>query len=170
MQEYDMMKSHDSSRETRKTPTMAERMKIIKYFIRSMYCKKERNQYDIFMLSLYNTLSRNDWAFKPLQEDKIKFYACGPTVYNYAHIGNLCCFTFEDIIIRSLEFLGYEVDALMNLTDVDDKTIRDSQKGAQNTQGFYRTLHKTFFEDLGKLNVVSFKRHKAYFRISTRND
>lgn len=125
-----------------------------------MYCKKERNQYDIFMLSLYNTLSRTIEPFKPLQEDKIKFYACGPTVYNYAHIGNLCCFTFEDIIIRSLEFLGYEVDALMNLTDVDDKTIRDSQKEHKTLKAFTEHYTKLFFEDLGKLNVVSFKRHK----------
>lgn len=125
-----------------------------------MYCKKERNQYDIFMLSLYNTLSRTIEPFKPLQEDKIKFYACGPTVYNYAHIGNLCCFTFEDIIIRSLEFLGYEVDALMNLTDIDDKTIRDSQKEHKTLKAFTEHYTKLFFADLEKLNVVSFKRHK----------
>jgi cysteinyl-tRNA synthetase len=84
--------------------------------------------YNLIMLSLYNTLSRTVEPFKPLNEEKIKFYACGPTVYNYAHIGNLCCYVFDDIVVRSLEYLGYEVDALMNLTDIDDKTIRDSQK------------------------------------------
>lgn len=125
-----------------------------------MYCKKGRNQYDIFMLSLYNTLSRTIEPFKPLEEDKIKFYACGPTVYNYAHIGNLCCFTFEDIIIRSLEFLGYEVDALMNLTDIDDKTIRDSQKEHKTLKAFTEHYTRLFFEDLVKLNVTSFKRRK----------
>lgn len=57
------------------------------------------------MLHLYNTLSRKVEPFKPLSDEKVKFYACGPTVYNNAHIGNLCCYTFEDIVIRSLEFL-----------------------------------------------------------------
>ncbi len=57
------------------------------------------------MLHLYNTLSRKLEPFKPLSEEKLKFYACGPTVYNNAHIGNLCCYTFEDIVIRTLEFL-----------------------------------------------------------------
>ncbi len=142
------------------TPTMAERMNIIKYFIRSMYCKKRRNQYDIFMLSLYNTLSRTIEPFKPLKEDHVKFYGCGPTVYNYAHIGNLCCYAFEDIIIRSLEFLGYEVDALMNLTDIDDKTIRDSQKEHKTLKVFTEHYTKLFFEDLTKLGITSFKRHK----------
>ncbi len=141
-------------------PTITERMKVIRYFMYSMYCKKAVNQYDIFMLSLYNTLSRQIEPFKPLREDHIKFYACGPTVYNYAHIGNLCCFTFEDIIIRSLEFLGYEVDALMNLTDIDDKTIRDSQKENTSLKAFTEHYTKLFFEDLTKLGITSFKRHK----------
>lgn len=112
------------------------------------------------MLSLYNTISRTIEPFKPLQEGKIKFYACGPTVYNYAHIGNLCCYTFEDIIIRSLQFLGYEVDALMNLTDIDDKTIRDSQKEHKTLREFTELYTKLFFEDLEKLGVTSFNRHK----------
>lgn len=112
------------------------------------------------MLSLYNTLSRKTEVFKPLDDEKVKFYGCGPTVYNYAHIGNLCCYTFEDIIIRSLEFLGYEVDALMNLTDIDDKTIRDSQKEQTTLKAFTEHYTKLFFEDLTKLGITSFKRHK----------
>jgi len=116
--------------------------------------------YNSLMFSIYNTLSRKIEAFKPLKDDRVKFYACGPTVYNYAHIGNLCCYTFEDIIIRSMEFLGYEVDALMNLTDIDDKTIRDSQKEHSTLKSFTEKYTKLFFEDLAKLNIVSFKRHK----------
>jgi cysteinyl-tRNA synthetase len=103
------------------------------------------------MLSLYNTLSRKQEPFKPLKENKVKFYACGPTVYNYAHIGNLCCYTFEDIIIRALRFLGYDVDALMNLTDIDDKTIRDSQKEHTTLKAFTEKYSALFLEDLKKL-------------------
>ena len=103
------------------------------------------------MLSLYNTLSRKIETFKPIEPEKIKFYACGPTVYNYAHIGNLCCYTFEDIVIRTLRFLGYEVDTLMNLTDIDDKTIRDSQKDGKTLKEFTQLYTKIFLEDLNKL-------------------
>ncbi len=112
------------------------------------------------MLHLYNTLSRKLEPFKPLSDEKVKFYACWPTVYNHAHIGNLCCYTFEDIIIRSLEFLGYSVDALMNLTDIDDKTIRDSQKEKTTLKAFTETYTKLFLGDLAKLNVTSFNRRK----------
>lgn len=112
------------------------------------------------MLHLYNTLSRSIEPFKPLVEDTVKFYGCGPTVYNYAHIGNLCCYTFEDIVIRSLEFLGYSVDALMNLTDIDDKTIRDSQKEHKTLREFTQIYTDLFFEDLAKLWITSFTRHK----------
>jgi len=112
------------------------------------------------MLSLYNTLTRTIDPFKPLKENTVKFYACGPTVYNYAHIGNLCCYTFEDIIIRSLEFLGYHVDTLMNLTDIDDKTIRDSQKEHKTLKEFTQLYTTLFFEDLKKLNITSFSRFK----------
>lgn len=113
------------------------------------------------MLSLYNTLSRKVEPFKPLTDDTVKFYACGPTVYNYAHIGNLCCYIFDDIVIRTLRFLGYEVHPLMNLTDIDDKTIRDSQKENKTLKAFTELYTRIFFEDLKKLNITSFDRFKA---------
>lgn len=116
--------------------------------------------YNPRMLSLYNTLTRKIEPFKPLTENKIKFYSCGPTVYNHAHIGNLCCYTFEDIIIRSLRFLGYGVDALMNLTDIDDKTIRDSQSQHTSLKAFTQNYTQLFYEDLKKLNITSFERFK----------
>jgi cysteinyl-tRNA synthetase len=112
------------------------------------------------MLHLYNTLSRKLEPFKPLSDEKVKFYACGPTVYNYAHIGNLCCYTFDDIVIRSLEFLGYSVDTLMNLTDIDDKTIRDSQKENKTLKAFTELYTELFLEDMKKLNITSFHRFK----------
>lgn len=117
------------------------------------------------MLKVYNTLSRKIETFKPLVEDKIKFYACGPTVYNFVHIGNLCCFTFEDIVLRSLAFLGYEVDALMNITDIDDKTIRDSQRDKLSLHDFTELYTKHFLSDLKKLHIDSFGRHKPISEI-----
>jgi cysteinyl-tRNA synthetase len=116
--------------------------------------------YNHNMLSLYNTLTRTIDPFKPLKENTVKFYACGPTVYNFAHIGNLCCYTFEDIVIRGLEFLGYDVHPLMNLTDIDDKTIRDSQKEHKSLKEFTQLYTTLFFEDLKKLNITSFNRFK----------
>lgn len=116
--------------------------------------------YTSSMLSLYNTLSRTIEPFKPLSEDVVKFYACGPTVYNYAHIGNLCCYAFDDIVIRTLRFLGYEVHPLMNLTDIDDKTIRDSQKEHVSLQAFTQRYTDLFMQDLKHLNITSFDRFK----------
>jgi cysteinyl-tRNA synthetase len=78
-------------------------------------------------MRLYNTKTREKEEFKPLKQDEVKIYYCGPTVYNYAHIGNLRTYVFEDIVVKSLKFLGYKTSTTMNLTDVDDKTIRDSQ-------------------------------------------
>ncbi|MEA2714325.1 MAG: cysteinyl-tRNA synthetase, partial [Gemmatimonadales bacterium] len=77
-------------------------------------------------LRLYNTLSRKVEPFEPLHEGQVSLYTCGPTVYQYAHIGNFRTFLFEDLLRGWLEASGYQVFHVMNLTDVDDKTIRDA--------------------------------------------
>jgi cysteinyl-tRNA synthetase len=77
-------------------------------------------------MKIYNTKIRKIEDFKPLKQNEIKVYYCGPTVYNYAHIGNLRAFIFEDVVVKTLKFIGYNVVTTMNITDVDDKTIRDS--------------------------------------------
>ena len=79
-------------------------------------------------MKLFNTLSRQKEEFIPLTEGQVKIYSCGPTVYNYAHIGNYRAYIFSDLLKRYLIYKGYDVTHVMNITDVDDKTIRDSQK------------------------------------------
>ena len=76
--------------------------------------------------AFYNTEERRLEALETLVPGEVGLYTCGPTVYNHAHIGNLRTFLFEDVLRRSLTFLGYRVHQVMNLTDVDDKIIRDS--------------------------------------------
>ena len=108
-------------------------------------------------VKFYNYLSKKVELFKPLKSKRAGFYACGPTVYNYAHIGNLRTYIFEDILKRALEFNGYEVKYVMNITDVEDKIIRDSKKAKKNILDFVKPYEKAFFEDLKKLNI-----EKAY--------
>lgn len=105
-------------------------------------------------LHLYNTLTRTVERFKPLRQDEVKVYYCGPTPYNYAHIGNLRAYLFEDFVVRTLRFLGHRVKTVMNITDIDDKTIRDSQKSGQSLQAFTEFYAAEFLSDLEKLNIV----------------
>jgi cysteinyl-tRNA synthetase len=104
-------------------------------------------------LELYNTLTREKERFKPLRQDEVKVYYCGPTPYNYAHIGNLRAYLFEDFVIRTLRFLGYKVRTVMNITDIDDKTIRDSQKSGKNLKEFTEFYTEAFLSDLTKLHI-----------------
>ena len=77
-------------------------------------------------IRFFNTLGRTLEPFTPRRQGSVDLYTCGPTVYDHAHIGNLKTFVFEDFLRRSLSYLGYQVTQVMNLTDVDDKTIRGS--------------------------------------------
>lgn len=101
-----------------------------------------------------NTKTRKIEEFKPLSSREVKVYYCGPTVYNYAHIWNLRTFVFEDIVVRTLRFLGYNVKTVMNITDVDDKTIRDSIAAWEDLISFTQKYTKIFIEDIKKLNIV----------------
>lgn len=114
-------------------------------------------------VSLFNTLTRKVEPIAPLEPGVVKMYNCGPTIYNYAHIGNLRTFLFQDLLRRTLEGAGYRVDFCMNLTDVEDKIIRDSQKGLpadtsnedrhRAMHAFTATFEKAFLEDLDALKV-----------------
>ncbi|MCE7870174.1 hypothetical protein DYH09_07330 [bacterium CPR1] len=73
-------------------------------------------------LRFFNTLTRALEEFRPIEPGKVRLYTCGPTVYNFAHIGNFRTYVFEDVLRRTLKYFGYEVTQVMNLTDVDDRT------------------------------------------------
>lgn len=105
-------------------------------------------------MKLYNTKTRQLEEFKPLSDREVKVYSCWPTVYNYTHIWNLRAYVFWDIVVRTLKFLGYNVIYTMNLTDIDDKTIRDSQKNWVTLKEFTEKYSKLFLEDLEKLNIL----------------
>lgn len=104
-------------------------------------------------IELYNTLTRKKEPFKPLHTDWVGLYTCGPTVYNYAHIGNLRTYIFEDILRRTLEYAGYKVRQVMNITDIEDKIIRDAAKAGQSIFEFVRPYEKAFLADIAKLNI-----------------
>ncbi len=104
-------------------------------------------------LKIFNTLTRKKEEFKPIEQGKVRMYNCGPTVYNYPHIGNYRAYIFADIIRRYLLYKGFEVKQVMNLTDVDDKTIRDSQKEGKTLKEFTDFYAKAFFKDLETLGI-----------------
>lgn len=105
------------------------------------------------MIRLYNTLTRKKEDFKPIDKELVKIYTCGPTVYDYAHIGNFRAYIFEDLLRRYLKYRGYKLKQVMNLTDVDDKTIQSSQKEGISLKKFTQRYEKAFFEDLDNLNI-----------------
>jgi cysteinyl-tRNA synthetase len=104
-------------------------------------------------LQLYNTLSRSVQQFQPLQSGRVSLYACGPTVYNYAHIGNFRTFLFEDLLRRWLEASGYDVLHVMNLTDVDDKTIGGAVAAGQPLRTYVQQYIDAFHEDRRYLRI-----------------
>lgn len=105
------------------------------------------------MIQLYNFLARKKEPFKPIQKGKVGLYTCGPTVYYFAHIGNLRTFIFEDILHRLFQNVGYKIKHVMNITDVEDKTIRDSAKSGKSLKEFTSFYTKEFLIDLEKLNI-----------------
>src|SRR4030042_3381441 len=104
-------------------------------------------------VKLYKTLTRKKEIFKPIKNKEVKMYVCGPTIYNYVHIGNLRAYFFSDILRRYLEFCDYKIKEVMNLTDVDDKTIRGSQSAGESLKKFTEKYEKAFLEDIRTMNI-----------------
>ena len=105
-------------------------------------------------LKIYNTLTRKKESFEPITQKEVKMYSCGPTVYNYPHIGNYRAYITADILRRVLGYNGYKVKQIMNITDVDDKTIRDSRKKGISLKEFTEGYTKVFLEEMKKLNII----------------
>ena len=114
-------------------------------------------------LRFHNTLTRRLQDFAPLDATgkTVKLYTCGPTVYNYAHIGNFRAYLFEDLLQRHLEASGYHAERVMNLTDVDDKTIRGCQHAGVALHEFTAPYKQAFFEDLDTLRIRRAQRFPA---------
>lgn len=116
------------------------------------------------MLKLFNTMGRKKEEFRPLYDNEVKLYTCGPTVYNYAHIGNLRTYVFEDILKRVLLLNGYKVIHVMNVTDIghlesdadegEDKIEKEAKKEGKSVLEIARFYENAFFNDLKKLNII----------------
>jgi cysteinyl-tRNA synthetase len=104
-------------------------------------------------LRLYNTLSGTIEEFQPLQNNEVRMYACGPTVYDYGHIGNFRTFVAVDILHRFLRQSGFRVRHVMNITDVDDKIIRNSAREGLSVRDYTAQYEKAFLEDSAMLNL-----------------
>ncbi len=105
------------------------------------------------VLRLFNTLGRKLEEFVPLQEGVVKIYTCGPTVYDYAHIGNFRTFVFQDLLRRYLKYKGYSVFQVQNLTDVDDKTIRAAREQGVSLREYTNRYIEAYFQDINTLGI-----------------
>src|SRR5438876_4925340 len=104
-------------------------------------------------LRLYNTLSAKIEEFQPLQGKQVRMYACGPTVYDYGHIGNFRTFIAVDLLYRFLKQSGYDVRYVMNITDVDDKIIRNAARDGVTVQQYTAKYEQAFLQDSAALNI-----------------
>ena len=105
-------------------------------------------------LELFNTLTRKKEVFQPLRGKVVRMYSCGPTVYDFAHIGNFRAYVFADLLRRYLAFKGFDVIQVMNLTDVDDKTIRKSLQEKVALKDVTERYSKALFEDVKRMNIL----------------
>jgi cysteinyl-tRNA synthetase len=104
-------------------------------------------------LRFYNTLTHRDEEFIPLHPGEARLYTCGPTVYDFAHVGNFRTYLWEDLLRRTLKFRGFRVTQVMNLTDVDDKTITNARAAGLALDDYTRRYIDAFFEDLDTLGI-----------------
>src|SRR6202030_2133376 len=106
---------------------------------------------------LFNTLSGKIEEFRPLVDNQVRMYACGPTVYDYGHIGNFRTFIAVDILHRFLRQSGYNLRHVMNITDVDDKILRNATQAGIPLKQFTEKYENAFLEDAGALNIEQAK-------------
>ncbi|MCH7773484.1 MAG: cysteine--tRNA ligase, partial [Bacteroidetes bacterium] len=106
------------------------------------------------MLSIYNTLTKKKEIFEPINPPEVRIYMCGPTVYDYFHIGNARSWVMSDVVRRYLLYKGYKVKFVMNITDVDDKIIKRANEKNEDFGEFAEKYITTFFDDLKKLKLM----------------
>ncbi|MBI2022057.1 cysteine--tRNA ligase [Candidatus Daviesbacteria bacterium] len=106
------------------------------------------------MLKLFNSLTRKVEQFKPIKRGQVGMYTCGPTVYDYMHIGNLRTFIMADILYRTLKLAGFEVKYVQNITDIDDKIIARAEERQITIKDLADEFTKYFLEDISKLNII----------------
>ena len=106
------------------------------------------------MIRFFNTLSGKKEIIRPLLPGEVRLYTCGPTVYDYAHIGNFRAYVFEDLLKRFLLSMGFKVTHVMNITDVDDKTIKGARAKGISLDEYTRTYIDAFFKDIKTLNIA----------------
>ena len=106
------------------------------------------------MLSIYNTLTKKKEIFEPINPPEVRIYMCGPTVYDYFHIGNARTWVMSDVVRRYLLYKGYKVKFVMNITDVDDKIIKRSNEKNEDFSEFAEKYITAFFDDLKKLKLM----------------
>ena len=105
----------------------------------------------INMLKLYNTLTRKKETFKPIHKGEVGMYNCGPTVYDYPHVGNLRAFIFDDLVKRYLLFKGFKVKQVMNITDIDDKLIEKSAGNKVKLKEITSRFEQAFKDNLKEI-------------------
>ena len=105
------------------------------------------------MLKIYNTLSRSVEEFNPISKEEVGIYTCGPTVYNFPHIGNLRTFVFSDILQRVLKFNNFKIKSVQNITDIDDKIIKKAKEENVEIEEVTNKFTDYFFQDIKKLNI-----------------
>uniref|UniRef100_K1Q6U6 Cysteine--tRNA ligase n=1 Tax=Magallana gigas TaxID=29159 RepID=K1Q6U6_MAGGI len=105
-------------------------------------------------LYLYNSLTKSREPFAPISNDEVKIYSCGPTVYDFPHIGNYRSFLFSDLLHRTLKAFGYRVKLVMNITDIDDKTIKASLAHKESLKSYTDRYTQAFLQDLKDLQIL----------------
>ena len=106
-------------------------------------------------MQIYNTLTRKKEEFKPADPKRVKMFVCGPTVYDYIHIGNARTYTVFDVVAKYLRYKGYDVEYIQNITDIDDKIISKASELGVDPADLAKDYTDAFFEDIKKLGVDS---------------
>ena len=150
-------KNVEKQRKTRNYPTFHATKKIssifrdLLNFVSRHFKRTAPDNYP--MLKLYNTLTNRVEDFQPLNPPEARMYVCGPTVYDFAHIGNFRTFLFTDLLRRYLKYKGYDVRHVMNITDVDDKIMRNAVHEHKSVNEYTRKYEEAFLEDMCTLSL-----------------